>query len=662
MHPFLFPKRFSLVKSFSVTFLIFAFCVRLLLYILAFSYIDFSFFNTLKIIAIGFLFDLGSLSYIIAMYAVYLLILPTKFHGKKLDRLLTKFSYGFFVFLITFSFLAEVTFWNEYQRRFNFIAVDYLLYTYEVLENIHQSFSLPLLIGIIILITYSSIHIAKKKKGYLHTFQNQDSFKTKIFPAMCCFAVLGVFHFHIKNTQAEIFSNINENELAKSGLYSFFAAYKSNELNYLDFYPTISDKQLYPNIRKLIETKNDSLTGVAKSIQHYVKNKGAEKTPNVIFIGLESLNARFMKRFGSTKNTTHAIDSLAKKSIFFTKLYATGTRTIRGLEAITLSIPPTPGRSIIKRDNSDHLYTIGEIFKQKGYTRSFIYGGDSHFDNMTHYFSYNGFDIIDRKKAYRLQEDLPTRRTRIEDDQVNFENAWATCDADVYNTLLKVADLQHETKQPFFNFVMTSSNHQPYTYPDGVIDIPSGKNREGAIKYADKTFEDFFKEATTKPWFKNTVFVIMADHCAYSAGRTELNIENHHIPAYIFNLKHETPVEVNKLSSQIDIFPTLFGYLNWSYTSFLFGKDISKMTPEDERAFIGNHRKIGLLKNKQFLVLETNKTHSFYDWNEHENTLTSTETDSLFLTETISYYQAAFELFKNGGLKTPNKITVKRTN
>ena len=76
------------------------------------------------------------------------------------------------------------------------------------------------------------------------------------------------------------------------------------------------------------------------------------------------------------------------------------------------------------------------------------------------------------------------------------------------------------------------------------------------------------------------------------------------------------------------------------------------MTRKEERAFIGNHRKVGLLKNNQFLVLETNKTHSFYNWDKSTNTLKSTETDSLFLTEAITYYQAAFELFKNGGLKT----------
>lgn len=197
---------------------------------------------------------------------------------------------------------------------------------------------------------------------------------------------------------------------------------------------------------------------------------------------------------------------------------------------------------------------------------------------------------------------------------------------------------------------MTSSNHHPYTFPKGVINSDK-RTRENAVKYADTTFEQFFEQAKNKPWYKNTVFVVMADHCAYSAGRTEINVQNHHIPAYIFNLKNEIPREVNKLSSQIDVFPTLFGYLNWSYNSTFFGKDISKMTPNDERAFIGNHRKVGLLKPNKLLILETQNQHTSYLWNKEKNELTTTKTDTIFLKETISYYQSAFELFKNGGLK-----------
>ena len=650
----LLPKRFSLLKTFALTFLTFAFIVRLILYFFAISYIDFSFFNLIKMFGIGLFYDIGSLSYFLAFYVIYLLIFPTKFHGKRLDRILTKFSYGLFLFISIFSFLAEVPFWQEYQRRYNFIAVDYLLYTYEVIENIHQTFPIPLLIGIIVLILILSIKFAKKRNAYKDTFENSDAFKVKLIPTAIIFLVLAIFHFNIKNTQAEVFTNVNENELAKSGLYSFFAAYKSNELNFKEFYPTISSDENYSILRTVVKAENDSLIADKTSISRFTKNSGEEQKPNIIFIGLESLNARFMERFGNKENWTPTIDSLAKESIFFTNLYATGTRTIRGMEAISLAIPPTPGRSVVKRENNENLFTIGEIFKQKGYSRTFVYGGDGHFDNMTNYFSHNGFDIVDRKKPHRLDEDLPTKRSRIEDHEVTFENAWAISDGDLFNKLLKVADAQHKSKQPFFNFVMTSSNHQPYTFPKAVIDSEE-KTRENAVKYTDETLKLFFEKAKSKPWYKNTIFVIMADHCAYSAGRTEINVRNHHIPAYIFNMKAESPQEIDKLSSQIDIFPTLFGYLNWSYNTKFFGKDISRMKPEDERAFIGNHRKVGLLKPNRFLILETQKEHAVYNWNRKENTLTPTQTDNNFLKETISYYQSAYELFKNGSLKIEQK-------
>ncbi len=650
MKNWLFPTRFSLLKTFSITYISIAFFVRLLLYTIAFSTFDFSILRLGKILGLGLLFDLGSLSYILAIYSVYLVLVPQKFYGSKIDRILTKTTYNLLLFFLLFSFVAEIPFWLEYQRRFNFIAVDYLLYTYEVIQNIHQSFNLPLLIILLIFCTYLAVRYAKKRGAYTASFQSNNTLIIKILPAFCWLAMAYLFHNNIRNTQAEIFETVSENELAKSGLYSFFAAYQSNELPFNEFYPTRANNEVYSTLRNSLISNNETFTKELESTERLVKNNDTLQKPNVIFIGLESLNARFMKRFGSTTYETPTLDSLAKLSIFFTNIYATGTRTIRGLEAISLSIPPTPGRSIVKRVNNNNLQTIGEVFKQQGYSRTFFYGGDGHFDNMTNYFSGNGFDIVDRRKLHRLQTVLPTQRTRISDAEVTFENAWATCDGDLFKKVLQTADKQHEEGQPFFDFVMTSSNHKPYTYPDGIVDIPSGKNRKGAVKYADKMLRDFFTAARSKPWYKNTVFVIMSDHCAYSAGRSELNIKNHHIPAYIFNLNGAAPQEIDKLSSQIDIFPTLFGLLNWSYTSTFFGKDILQMTPKDERAFIGNHRKVGLLKKDKLLVLETQQQHATYRWKKATNELTKTTTDSVLLTETIAYYQAAFELFKNGSL------------
>ena len=91
-----------------------------------------------------------------------------------------------------------------------------------------------------------------------------------------------------------------------------------------------------------------------------------------------------------------ASQSLLRLALAFRRMYATGTRTVRGLEAISLSVPPTPGQSILRRPDNDHLQTLGSILAWQGYACDFVYGGDGFFDNMNDFFSRNGYTIKDR--------------------------------------------------------------------------------------------------------------------------------------------------------------------------------------------------------------------------------------------------------------------------
>ncbi|MDO3388033.1 sulfatase-like hydrolase/transferase, partial [Gilvimarinus sp. SDUM040013] len=104
----------------------------------------------------------------------------------------------------------------------------------------------------------------------------------------------------------------------------------------------------------------------------------------------------------------------------------------------------------------------------------FFYGGDGYFDNMNAFYGGNGFDIYDRGRGSVLSDKINTNRFNINDDEVTFENAWGIADDDIYRKVIKVADEKYKTKQPFFAFVMSTSNHKPYSYEDGKIDIPSG--------------------------------------------------------------------------------------------------------------------------------------------------------------------------------------------
>ena len=654
----LFPSRFALLKAFIVLFLIISFFVRLSFLFWNFSEIDKSIFILGNTFIIGFLFDLATISFFAIPYLIYLIILPNNLNGSLLDKCFSYFGFSLGVFILFFSFFGELTFWDEFERRYNFIAVDYLIYTYEVVKNINESYPLPILISAMIALVIASFFITYRIGSFRIAFTSNTTFKSKTIASIPWFLIVTICILFITNKQANWSENRFNNELSKAGIYSFFAAFRNNELPYKDFYKTIPKEHAY----KMVKENYNNTDGVLmypseNSILRTIVNSDSLHKPikpNVIFICIESLSSKYLTAFGSRDNITPNLDALENESLFFNELFATGTRTVRGMEAITLSIPPTPGRSIVKRKNNQGLFTIGEIFKQQGYSRNFFYGGDGYFDNMNTYFGGNGFDIIDRGRGFLLDANIKATRTNIEDNEVTFENAWGVCDMDIYNKVLKEADKAHETGKPFFDFVMTTSNHKPYTYPEGEIDIPSGSGRKGAVKYTDYAIGKFLEKAKEKEWFSNTVFVIMSDHCASSAGRWELDVKNYHIPALIFNLPNTVPQKVDKLCSQIDIYPTLFGLLNWDYESNLFGENIMKMRPENERAFIGNYRKLGFLKDNQVLVLDEQANANFYDWNPIDNSLTPKKMDGAFLKKSISFYEVADDLYRNGGLKIKN--------
>ncbi len=379
----IFPQRFTLLKHFVFTFLLLSTFLRFVFLFWNFSEVDISFFKLGNTFIYGFLFDLGTVSFFAIPYALYLLFVPKRFYGSLFDRIVTYFAYTIGLIIFLFSFFAEITFWEEFKRRFNFIAVDYLIYTYEVVKNINESYPIPLLVGGVLLLTAVLLFITHRKAVFSQTFSATTSFTQKIFPTLIFIVIAVASVTMMSNKTAEFSENRYNNELAKTGIYSFFAAFRNNELSYTEFYATIDEKEAFNQRKEAFQRAGDSLLKPEEnSIYRRVKNNDTlpEKYPNVIFICVESLSAKFLDSFRNNQHITPVLDSLANKSLFFTNLFATGTRTVRGMEAITLSIPPTPGRSIVKRKNNTGLFTIGEVFKQKGYDRNFFYGGDGYFD------------------------------------------------------------------------------------------------------------------------------------------------------------------------------------------------------------------------------------------------------------------------------------------
>lgn len=546
-------------------------------------------------------------------------------YRNKIRFILFSLTVFLFVLFIIQNAISEFFFWNEFGVRYNFIAVDYLVYTNTVIGNIMESYPvIPLFIGVGLTSIGATFFIVKHSKTYL---DHLPDFVSKIKITAFQLLLIGIATLSIPFlAKQENATNVFTNELQSNGVYKFYLAFKNSELDFMKFYESLPENELkqyavYP-----------------KPIQPNTEEK--ELTKNVVLITVESLSAEFMKRYGNQENITPFLDELAQKSLFFTNLYATGNRTVRGLEAVTLCLPPAPGESIVKRLDNKNKFSTGSIFKEKGYQVKFLYGGDSFFDNMKDFFGGNGYEVVDKGKFTA--------------NEISFSNIWGVCDEDMAKKAIQVMNKEYKTGKPFFNHWMTVSNHRPFTYPEGKIDIPSNsKSRSGGVKYTDYALKQFFAMAEKQAWFKNTVFVIVADHCASSSGKTELPVDKYRIPALIYSPEFIKPQVCHTLMSQIDLMPTAMSLLNFNYNSKFFGENVFAASYQP-RAYIATYQDLGYLKENHLTIISPVKKVKQFEIKPKTNNPFELYFNEKLLTvpneklkkETIAYYQTATTLLK----------------
>lgn len=585
-------------------------------------------------LVVGTLFDAGVASFLVLPLLLLLLPLrsgplaPTRSFGRRL------ISLGLFIFcgLMVFVAAAEFVFWNEFASRFNFIAVDYLVYTSEVIGNIRESYPMPLLLGsVAVLATFLWLLLMRGARPVLWT--RAPRFSARLGLTIAGALLAGLSYLVLDARYKEYSEDAQANELAGNGYFDFFHAFWANEIDYERFYRTLPDAQALANVRTEL-----GIAGEAQGpydLRRQIAPAAPEQRLNVVLVSIESLSATFLAHFGDTQGLTPNLDRMADEGMLFTQLYATGTRTVRGLEALSMSIPPTPGNSIVKRPNNDNLYTMGSIFAEKGYAPLYVYGGYSYFDNMQAFYAGNGYRVADR--------------TMLEPSEIHFQNIWGVCDEDLFTLALREIDREHAAGKPVFAHIMTVSNHRPYTYPDNRIDIPSKTGREGGVKYTDWAIGDFIERARAKPWFNNTLFIFVADHTHRGRGKTDLPPRNYLIPMVIWAPGKIAPQRIDQLASQIDVAPTILGLLNFQYQSRFFGADI--LAPgAPQRALLANYQTVGWYEDGLVVELKPGNRSRVVDGESGAELPVDARAQAL-TERAISFYQIASESYGNGGLR-----------
>ncbi|MBC7425744.1 MAG: LTA synthase family protein, partial [Bacteroidia bacterium] len=286
--------------------------------------------------------------------------------------------------------------------------------------------------------------------------------------------------------------------------------------------------------------------------------------PNIVVIMLESWTASAINSISGINNLTPGFDALVNEGLLFDSTYSSGNRTEKGLVAILSGFPAQPVTSIITEpDKTARLPALSSDLKKAGYSTAFIYGGESEFANM---------------KSYLLMKDIETilDKNNFKTDQLN--SKWGAHDGFLFD---KSIEWFSNARQPFFATVMTLSSHEPYEVPmetkfKGNDETSLFKN---SLNYSDLCLAEFFRKAKQQPWYKNTVFVLVADH-GHEIGVNDIHFfdpVNFRIPLMIIGgaLKSEfAGKRIHKIASQTDIASTLLNQLGLSSAPYKFSQNL----------------------------------------------------------------------------------------
>ncbi len=598
--------------------------------------------ESFKAFALGTWFDVWTLAYLVSFFLLLSALMSNRFRASKAAHMIRWAVLWTVTVALLFGVVSEYLFWQEFTTRFNFIALDYLIYTNEVIGNIRESYPVLLILAVIGLLATWMVWVASRYIRF-HDAPHSWTKRATLVGLAVMLPLLGSMTANID--QAQLAGNAYAQELGANGLFNLAAAMRRNDLDYNRFYATMPQREADEVLSAMGVKRTQNMQFIPARMDFNKQTLGPfiKRPRNVVMITVESLSASYLGAYGNHDNLTPNLDRLAKAGLKFERLFATGTRTVRGLEALSLGTPPIPGQAIVRRPGNEHLSTLGEYLEVQGFNTQFIYGGYGYFDNMNTYFKGNDFNVIDR--------------TDFDQASIVMENVWGVADESLFGNALISMDKAAMSDRPFFVQIMTTSNHRPYTFPEGRIDLPQG-NRKGAVKYTDYAIGKFIEDAQSKPWFADTLFVIVADHCASVAGKTKLPVAKYHIPMIFYGPALVPPGTYDRMVSQIDVPPTLLDLMGVAGSEHFFGHNMFTETHLPERTFISNYQSLGYYKHDQLVVLSPKQLVEAYRINPVTYEAEPITADPQLVREAVAYYQTASNAFKHGELKELPVIAV----
>lgn len=551
------------------------------------------------IFPIGLKMDMILISYLSFIPLAILSLIPDK-----LLRYFNKFLFIYFIFFLSlFLFMEAVTpeFVKQYDTRPNKLFLDYLIYPSEVAKMLFKG-HIAAVISVLIIFVVALYFGIKKGRKLFRIPENLPKYTFRLI----LFPILGFLLFwgargsltakRPLNPSSAIFSNDQlTNVTGLNSLYTvIYAAYGiKNEANIEKMYGKMDESEAIDRVKKYMCVPDSLFTDPDIPLLHEQEPDTLIQRPyNLVILLQESLGAEFIGCLGGMPLTPE-LDKLSKEGLLFTHLYCTGTRSVRGIEAVVTGFIPSPSESVVKLSGSQSgFFTLASLLKRAGYNTSFIYGGMGNFDNMASFFNGNGFDNI-------IDEPVFDR----DNNKYAFKGTWGYSDEDLAtkaNEYYKSMD-----DKPFFSMMFSSSNHDPFEFPDGRIELyEQPKNSlHNAIKYADFSIGKFFELAKKEAYYKNTVFIVIADHNTRTYGKNLVPVNKFHIPALIVGAGVTEGSTYDKLCSQIDIPPTLLSMIGMKVETPMPGRNLRSLPEAVEGRSIMQFHDINAFRVEDRIVI-----------------------------------------------------------
>ncbi len=572
--------------------------------------------------------------YLLSPLAAYTALAPDRGYRSRAGRWLLACGSWLTLFGLVYLAVAESYFFEEFDARFNLVAFDYLAYPTEVAGDLWQEY--PVVRVLLFAAACASAGLWWLRRADLRDAGRAPAaLRTRVASLAAYASALALAWACWSTDTLSLSANRVANELVQNGLSSFARAAATSEIDYRSNYRSADSRENLELMRHELARGGGRFTRLqdGRLDRAFPARADGLGRLNVVLVSSESFGAEFSRLYGSERDLTPRFDALARQGIWFSHAYASGTRTVRGLEAFASSIPPIPTVSILRRPGNEHIATWGAVMQSLGYRTSFIYGGYGYFDNMNYFFGNNGFEVEDRRQIRH----------------VRFQNIWGVSDEDLFDYSLAHLDELHAAGRPFFTIIMTTSNHKPFTFREGLADrgIPAaGGGRAAGVRYADYALGRFLDDARGHEWFDDTLFVVAADHGARVYGAEQIPLRTYEIPLMIYSPKHVEPRRVDALMTQIDLAPTVLGLLGLPYEAPFFGQDALRTPPAHRVALFNHNHDVAIYRDGEIVVFGLKKSVDTFRYDAVADRYSPAPPDPALERLGIAYFQTAYELFE----------------